>query len=457
MHNYFQRDKYEKKIPEIWEKMSEKNLTCHAYDELVNSNLFKYSPYTTPTEEQNEVCYNVMKQILDTLKNGKSGTSVVYGSAGTGKTIVAINLVYTLTNILLMNVDDDIDESDKWQKLIKDWKTYVRAKGLPKIAFVVPMQSLNATLSDVFNEIGGSKMSKLVTTPYDVAKDLFDIVIVDESHRLKRRKGIMEYGSFDNCCRKLGMDPAKSNQLDWIVKCSKCRVLFYDPSQSIKSADVMPEDYMKSLGRDERTCHYLHSQMRCLGGNDYIEYVKEIFDKGDIEKKSFGSYDIKLFDDVEEMVQMIKRKNDEVGLCRAVAGYAWEWVTKGISLEEINEQELFDIDIEGNRYIWNTTDKDWILSSNSVNEIGCVHTIQGYDLNYVGIIFGREIEWNVLNDEFDVNLDFFFDKKVKEATPPEKVKEYIINAYKVMMTRGIKGCYMYACNPGMQKFLKKWF
>ena len=89
----------------------------------------------------NDVCYSVMKQILESLQNGKSGTSIVYGSAGTGKTIVAINLVYTLTNILLMNVDDDIDESDKWQKLIKEWKMYVRASGLPKIAFVVPMQS----------------------------------------------------------------------------------------------------------------------------------------------------------------------------------------------------------------------------------------------------------------------------------------------------------------------------
>ena len=78
-------------------------------------------------------------------------------------------------------------------------------------------------------------------------------------------------------------------------------------------------------------------------------------------------------------------------------------------------------------------------------------------MNYVGLIFGEEIDWDERAGCFKINLEKFFDKKVKEATPEEQVKEYIINAYKVMMTRGIKGCYMYACNPGMQKFLKKWF
>ena len=157
------------------------------------------------------------------------------------------------------------------------------------------------------------------------------------------------------------------------------------------------------------------------------------------------------------MVHAIKQKDASLGLGRVVAGYSWEWVTKNNPLDEIIQKELFDIDIQGHKYIWNTTDENWILSANAINEIGCVHTTQGYDLNYVGIIFGKEIEWKEELGEFQINLNEFWDVKVKSATPEEKVKEYIINAYKVMMTRGIKGCYMYACNPGMQKFLKKWF
>ena len=460
MHNYFQRDKYEKKIPEIWEKMSEKNLTCHAYDELVNSNLFKYSPYTTPTEEQNEVCYNVMKQILDTLKNGKSGTSIVYGSAGTGKTIVAINLVYTLTNILLMNVDDDIDDSDKWQKLIKEWKTYVQANDLPKIAFVVPMQSLNATLSDVFNDVGGKQMQDIVISPYRVAKEKFDVVIVDESHRLKKRKSLaggFEYKMFDDCCKSLGLDSKSSNQLEWIVQQSRHRVLFYDPSQSIKPADIYPKEYDNAIQGTFIQQNILRSQMRCLGGSDYIDYIKSIFNLENVSKKKFGDYDIKVFDDVDQMVQTIKAKDSEIGLCRNLAGYAWKWISKDYKPQEIQQQKLYDIKIGAYQYYWNTTATNWILSPNAVNEIGCVHTSQGYDLNIVGLIFGNEIDWDEHQNCFIINEKEFYDTKVKMDSPAHQIQQHIINAYKVMITRGIKGCYMYACKPGMKKFLEKWF
>lgn len=146
-----------------------------------------------------------------------------------------------------------------------------------------------------------------------------------------------------------------------------------------------------------------------------------------------------------------------MGLCRVLAGFAWKWKTHFKSLKTITEEGLYDIEIEGRKFIWNTTDKNWIMSKNAINEIGCVHTTQGYDLNYAGLIFGREIDWDEADNKLKIDLDLFFDTKVKEATSPEKIKEFIINAYKVMMVRGIKGCYMYACNPGMKKFLKKWF
>lgn len=460
MHNYFQREKYEKKIPEIWEKMSDENLTIHRYDELVNSNFFKYSPYTTPTDEQNDVCYCAMRQILDSLQKGKSGTSIVYGSAGTGKTIVAINLVYTLINILLMNVDDDIDESDKWQKLIKEWKSYVRTHGMPKVAFVVPMQSLNATLTEVFKEVGGKQMAEIVMSPYTIANEAYDIVIVDESHRLKKRKSLaggFEYTLFDNCCAKLGLDPKKSNQLEWIVKQSRHRVLFYDPAQTIKPTDITRAEYDNAVGGTFIQKNALRSQMRCLGGSDFIDYVNSMFDLKTVPKKSFGGYEIEVFEDVDQMVQKIKSKDKEIGLCRVLAGYSWKWVTKGKSAEQIKKEKLFDIKIGPYRYYWNTTDKNWIISSNAVNEVGCIHTSQGYDLNLVGLIFGNEIDWDEQRNCFIIDEKEFYDTKVKMDSAVSQVQQHIINAYKVMITRGIKGCYMYACKPGMRKYLKKWF
>lgn len=456
-HLYPQKNDCEKKMREIWGLMSNEELTDHSYDELINTNIFKFSPYTVLTKEQNDVAYNILRQLLDDLENNRPGTSVVNGSAGTGKTIVALNIIFTIANIQRINHDGVFNSKDKWQVLINEWKKYVQKKGMPKIAFVVPMQSIRATLSEVVKEIGDGMQRNLIVGPSDIVKKKYDIVFVDESHRLKKRKNIMEYKSFDSCCAKLGLDKSKANQLDWIIKRCKHRVLFYDPLQSIKSADISPEEYKNSLGLDKLSKHYLLSQMRCLGGNDYINYVKDAFGAKLTQKKVFGNFEIIVYDDVNKMVQDIKKKDISVGLCRTVAGFSWEWVTKKKSLNQIREKNLFDIKIGNYKYIWNTTDKNWILSPNAVNEIGCVHTTQGYDLNYVGIIFGEEIDWDEKASQIKVNIEKFFDKKVKAATSPTKVKEYIINAYRVMMTRGIKGCYMYACNPGMQEFLKKWF
>ncbi len=456
-HMYPQKKDCEKKMREIWGLMSNEELTDHSYDELINTNIFKFSPYTVLTKEQNDVAYNVLRQLLDDLQNKRPGTSIINGSAGTGKTIIALNMIFTIANIQRINHDVDFNSKDKWQVLIKEWKEYINTKGMPKIAFVVPMQSIRATLSQVVKEIGDGLQKNLIVGPSAIVKKKYDIVFVDESHRLKKRKNIMEYKSFDSCCAKLGLNPLKANQLDWIIKCCKHRVLFYDPLQSIKSADISPDEYKRSLGSDRLSKYYLLSQMRCLGGNDYIDYVKDAFDANLSQKKFFGTFEIKVYDDVENMVQDIKKKDASVGLCRTVAGFSWEWVTKKKTLDEIREKNLFDIQIGKYKYIWNTTDKNWILSPNATNEIGCVHTTQGYDLNFVGIIFGEEIDWDEKTGQIEVNLEKFFDKKVKAATSPVKVKEYIINAYRVMMTRGIKGCYMYACNPGMQKFLKKWF
>ena len=101
------------------------------------------------------------------------------------------------------------------------------------------------------------------------------------------------------------------------------------------------------------------------------------------------------------------------------------------------------------------SNEEWILRENSINEIGCIHTTQGYDLNYVGVIFGYEIDYDERTRSITIDRDLFFDKNVKNGTDDVTLKEYIINAYKVMMMRGIKGCYVYACNPGLAKYLRQ--
>ena len=153
---------------------------------------------------------------------------------------------------------------------------------------------------------------------------------------------------------------------------------------------------------------------------------------------------------------MIKAKDRELGLCRTVAGYSWRWISKGCrSLEEVRSRHLEDITIEGHKYIWNMSNSEWIIRPTAIDEIGCIHTTQGYDLNYVGVIFGEEIDYDKSANRIVIDPSRHFDSNVQRGANPEELKQYLVNSYKVMMSRGIKGCYVYVCNPGLREYLSR--
>jgi DUF2075 family protein len=292
----------------------------------------------------------------------------------------------------------------------------------------------------------------MVISPNDASKEKFDLLIVDEAHRLRRRKNLSSYGYFDANNVRLGLDK-EATELDWIMASSKYQILFYDPNQSIKPTDVRFNEFDKlKFGRKYYT-YKLESQLRCKGGNDYIEYVKEVFSNNPpIEKKKFYDYDLRFFDDVAEMVNEIKILDKQYGLCRVVAGYSWKWNTKGRKPSQLLPGE-YDIEIQGNKYIWNTTAEDWVNSPNAINEIGCIHTIQGYDLNYAGVILGNEIKYS---DELGIYAERseYFDNYGKANG--EELNNYIINIYTTMLTRGIKGTFIYVCNKELREYLREY-
>ena len=119
----------------------------------------------------------------------------------------------------------------------------------------------------------------------------------------------------------------------------------------------------------------------------------------------------------------------------------------------VRRKHLEDITIEGHKYIWNMSNVEWILRPSAIDEIGCIHTTQGYDLNYVGVIFGEEIDYDEISNQITINPAKHFDSNVQRGASPEELKTYLINSYKVMMSRGIKGCYVYACNSSLRDYL----
>ena len=444
-HDYYDREKYKEKFKDIWRDLKREELVKSDLHEIQNSNLFKYSPYKALTDDQTEALTYILKDLIHHKKHGTPGTTIVSSEAGTGKTVLAVYIMKLISDINEERLSfEDEDNVDEKIDLYAD-SNYL--KGM-KIGLVIPMQSLRETLKNVFEFVKGLDR-EMIISPNEIPDRNYDLLVVDEAHRLQRRWALHDYKNFDKNNKKLGLGE-EGTELDWILRCSKNQIFFYDATQSVRPSDISKKDFDRLIQKEATYVHYLNSQLRCEGGSDYVDYIKKILSHDPPkEKKGFGEYEFKLFDDVDEMINTIKENDKELGLCRTVAGFAWKWTRKN--------KKVNDIKIGDKTYKWNTAQKDWPNSPNSINEIGCIHTIQGYDLNYTGVILGNEIKYD---DSRHIYIDKtqYYDQRGKCTNGDEEaLKEHILNIYYTMLTRGIKGTYVFACDEGMREYLKKYF
>ncbi|MDG5493175.1 DNA/RNA helicase domain-containing protein [Psychroserpens sp. SPM9] len=442
-HNYYQQDLYKDLFKEVWNKLIEKKIISKSLSEIENTELFKYSPYKSLNEDQ----YNSVIQILNALVINETNMIFVKGSAGTGKTILATYFIKLLNSDELDSNLEDLNENEIHEiNLIKNFSLKYPDK---KIGLVIAMTSLRETLKNVFRKIPGLKAS-MVISPSDTFKQYYDLLIVDEAHRLRQYKNIGWMGVFKKNNRKLGLDDT-GNELDWIIANSKNQILFYDSAQSVKPSDIGPKNFKNLLNKTNTSVIELKSQMRVIGGNDYITFVDDLLNLKNQELNFYASedYDLRVFDNLNDLYEELKKKEEECGLSRLVAGYSWPWKSQ-------NDKDKVDIKIDNLEFQWNNTDKDWINSKNAFNEVGCIHTTQGYDLNYTGIIFGNEIYFNNLTNSIEINKEEYYDKNGKKGISDlDELKNYIINIYKTLMFRGIKGTFIYACDENLNNYFKK--
>jgi DUF2075 family protein len=457
-HNYYQKSEYFKIFKKIWSKLSFENIRMRDLLELQNSDLYKYSPYKSLSPDQ----YNSILEIFKDYSSDGIKKIFVNGSAGTGKTILAIYLIKLLSTLSQYELHDlDIED----EALLFELDAF--KKNNPDkliIGLVVPMTSLRNTLKQVFKSVHGLS-SNMVIGPTDVVKKKYDFLIVDEAHRLTRRKSIMGYGAFDNVNKRLGLYHTEKidgkdvqsaekngNQLDWIINSSKYQLFFYDSEQSIKPADVRKESFDKIKSQNDTSQITLFSQMRSEGKNDYITFVDNLLkEKLNNNTSIFNNpnYELALFDDLSLMMERLQKMENEFGLCRSMSGYSWPWVSK-------TDANLPDAVIDGVKMFWNKQSIDWINSTTDVTEMGCIHTVQGYDLNYSGVIFGKEITYNKNSKKIEVIKNNYHDTKGKQALENEdELLEYIVKIYKTMMYRGIKGTYIYVCDRDLREYFEK--
>lgn len=447
-HNYYQKKEYWDIFKSIWDNLRSVGIAKHPIDYIDNSDLFKYSPYKTLTSEQKSSLLVIMKNLL----NNTYQNIIIEGGAGTGKTILAIFLFK-----LLNTTNDDFnfnefgDDEFEFMEIIFELK---KKFPNPKMALVVPMSSFRSTLKKVFKNIKGLS-ANMVIGPAEIVNDTFDIVIVDESHRLRRRVNLGAYfRAFDVVCEKLNLNKHTCNELDWIMKQSENAIYFYDENQSIKPSDVKKEDFDKLKVSSLTKTEYLKSQFRSRGGNDYVNFIDKLL-KCKLTKSNivFNSkeYELILFESIKDIVKEIKSRDEENGLSRLVAGYSWPWMTN-----KKEAKQDYDIEIENTRLKWNSTNIDWVNSVNSREEVGCIHTTQGYDLNYTGIIFGNEITYDKATNQIKILKENYYDVNGKQSiVDPEDLKDFILNIYKTIMLRGIRGTYVYVCDKDLRDYFSQ--
>jgi DUF2075 family protein len=451
---YYDRELYRESFREVFEQLRAEGIFTRSIPEIENSDLFKLSPYKALTTDQAIAVEDIVDGLLRDLETDTGNLLVVQGEPGTGKTVVAIYLMKLLADIAASKPDDEPDADS----IFSDYFTAGHRELLQsfRVGLVVPQQSLRESIQRVFKRTPGLHPTQ-VMTPFQVgaSDEAWDLLIVDEAHRLNQRAN-QASGPMNIKFRQInemlfGADDTSKTQLDWIRARSRHQIVMVDPEQSVRPADLPPEllrDLVDDAKGDGR--HYpLVSQMRVKAGDDYIGWVRSILRPGPPDpdapppaSRTFEGYDLRFFDDLGEMHDAIRERDAEHGLARLVAGYAWEWKSK-------NDPTAFDIELDGRQLRWNTTATDWIASKTSLDEVGSIHTVQGYDLNYAGVIIGNDLQWNEDAQRLVVDRDSYFDKKGKENNPTlgktysdEDLLRYVCNVYAVLMTRGIRGTYV---------------
>ena len=362
----------------------------------------------------------IYDQILSAIKREQKNVIIVEGGPGTGKSVIAINLLANLT---------------KQGKLCQ----YVSRNTAPRVIY-------SAKLKGTLNKTSIDNLFKTSGAYTEIEKDIFDVLIVDEAHCLTEKSGLFNnYGE---------------NQIKEIINSSKCSVFFIDENQKVHLNDIGTKKEIKKWASDLDANvieFYLESQFRCSGSDNYLKFIDYLLGLNDSYNSNIN-YDINICESPHELEKIIKNKNINYN-SRIIAGYCWNWDKK-----EIDNTNYHDIKIDDYGISWNLGSKQTFAIDNSINEAGCVHSVQGLEFDYVGVIIGKDLYYEDgkirTNFQNHASSDPSF-KGIKKIYKEDKeranqISDVIIkNTYRVLLTRGIKGCYVYCVDPALNQYLKK--
>lgn len=371
--------------------------------------------------DEQAVCFDMcVRTMLQCLKDKKKRTVLIQGGPGTGKSVLAVNL---LLHYLLCDCH----------------AAYVTKNSAPRQAFLSILSQNKAE--------GIADICQLFRSPFGLSKvpaNGYDCLIVDEAHRLVKKM----YGDWGG-----------ENQVKECIQASLLTIFMLDEDQAVTTKDIGSIEeisaWCKKLGstlimREETK---LVSQFRCNGSDAYIQFIDNLLQRGEETinvARSELNYDFRVFDDACQMREALREKNTD-NKARMVAGYCYDWNVK---------HHRGDVDIclpGGFQARWNLeNDKIWAINPKSFEEVGCIHTAQGLEFDYVGVLIGKDLKYingRVVTDKSAISAD---DKSsgIRGASD-DMARRLILNTYKTLLTRGQKGCFVYCEDEALREYMRK--
>lgn len=427
MHNYYQKPFYNENIFQvIWEKLRKEKIVSDSLENLRNKDIYKLSPYKELSPQQLEIKNKILDFCKEHIQKEGNHVIVIEGDAGTGKSVLLSSLFNTIQD-LAKSEDPYLRETDNYllvnhSEMLKTYKSI--ANSLPNL----------------------KKKSLMKPTPFINEKtktgETADIVLVDEAHLLLTKED--SYNNF-----------RYQNQLDEIIKRSKITVVIFDPKQVLKIKSYWNDRLLEEIVNqyDAKTVK-LTDQMRMNANPETMKWIDSFVAKKVLSLPTEdSSFELKIFEDAAAFKKAIENKNNKDGLSRIVSTF--DYLHK-------KDKKTYIVDEEGINMPWNSTqDKvTWAENPNSIKEVGSIYTVQGFDLNYVGVVLGPSVSYDEDNDELVIDTSKYKDTGAfisrTDLSPEqnEQVKEQIIlNSINVLMKRGIHGLYIYATDPKLRKRL----
>lgn len=371
--------------------------------------------------DEQKVVYSSIKKIVEESRfSNEKHTIIVQGGPGTGKSVLAINLLVDFRDLTVSYVTKNAAPRDVYFAKLK--------RGRHKYQYV----------KTLFRSSGSFVNSK---------NNDFDCLLIDEAHRLNEKSGF--FGNIGE------------NQIKELIKASKVSVFFIDEDQRVTLKDIGSIDAIKKHAKNlGSTIHMgedfiLTSQYRCNGSEGYIAFIDDLLGLRETANKDYFDldYDIKVYDDLVLMREDLRKKNHN-NKARMLAGYCYDWITR-----KNPKGDIYDIVINDFKAKWNFDNTNtWAIDETSFDQVGCIHTSQGLEFDYVGVIIGNDLRYENKRVITDYTKRSKNDASLKGIHKHNRYKDadiIIRNTYKTLLTRGQKGCYIYCEDKNLSEHIKK--